>query len=50
MSSPSFFTQAGNFASVVAGGVDPRTGQFTARITLGHLVGNRTWAPLYPWS
>lgn len=28
MSSPSFFTQAGNFASAVADGVDPRTGEF----------------------
>ncbi|GGT71579.1 hypothetical protein GCM10010272_13240 [Streptomyces lateritius] len=41
MSSPSFFTQAGNFASAVAGGVDQRTGQFTARITLGRPLGRQ---------
>ncbi|MEV8327093.1 RHS repeat-associated core domain-containing protein [Kitasatospora sp. NPDC056731] len=48
MSSPSFFTQGGNFASAVSGGVDPRTGLFTAGITLGHLVGNRNLGPALP--
>ncbi|MEU1284174.1 RHS repeat-associated core domain-containing protein [Kitasatospora sp. NPDC005856] len=48
MSSPSFFSQAGNFASAVSGGVDPRTGLFNVQITLGHLVGNRNLGPTLP--
>ncbi|MFB7668609.1 RHS repeat-associated core domain-containing protein [Kitasatospora sp. NPDC056138] len=45
---PSFFSQAGNFGSAVAGGVDPRTGLFNVRIALGNLVGNRNLGPSLP--
>ncbi|MEV6978547.1 RHS repeat-associated core domain-containing protein [Kitasatospora sp. NPDC093806] len=47
-SPPSFFSQAGNFGSAVAGGVDPRTGLFNVRISLGNLVGNRNLGPSLP--
>ncbi|MEI5102694.1 RHS repeat-associated core domain-containing protein [Streptomyces sp. PmtG] len=47
-SASSFFTQATNFQSSVAGGVDPRTGLYNVRITLGHLVGNRNLGPSLP--
>ncbi|MED7955047.1 RHS repeat-associated core domain-containing protein [Streptomyces sp. BE303] len=47
-SPPSFYSQAGNFGSAVAGGVDPRTGLFNVRISLGNLVGNRNLGPSLP--
>ncbi|MEV0538092.1 hypothetical protein, partial [Kitasatospora sp. NPDC050463] len=47
-STPSFFTQAGNFASAVTGGVDPRTGLFNVQVVLGNLVGNRNLGPSLP--
>ncbi|MFE6104728.1 RHS repeat-associated core domain-containing protein [Streptomyces laurentii] len=42
------FTHATNFDSAVAGGVDPRTGLFNVRITLGHLVANYNLGPSLP--
>ncbi|MFE4016497.1 RHS repeat-associated core domain-containing protein [Streptomyces sp. NPDC059101] len=42
------FTHANNFDSAVSGGVDPRTGLFNVRITLGHLVANRNLGPSLP--
>lgn len=37
MSSPSFYTGAGNFLSAIQGGVDPRTGLFTVNLPLVNL-------------
>lgn len=37
MSSPSFYTSAGNFIDAVQGGVDPRTGLFTVNLPLMNL-------------
>ncbi|MGW2874267.1 hypothetical protein, partial [Kitasatospora sp. NPDC001225] len=47
-STSSLFTHATNFSSAVSGGVDPRTGLFSVRISLGHLVGNRALGPSLP--
>jgi RHS repeat-associated protein len=48
MNASGFFSQAGNFASAVSGGVDPRTGLYNVQITLGHLVGNCNLGPSLP--
>jgi len=40
MSSPSFLTQAGNFAGAMAGGADPRTGEFNELLQIGHRSGD----------
>ncbi|EJL88507.1 Rhs family protein [Herbaspirillum sp. CF444] len=40
-----FSTQAVNFVDAVSGGVDPRTGLFNPRLTLGQLVGNHNQGP-----
>ena len=45
-----YFTQAGNFASAVQGGVDPRTGLFSPTLPLAHLVGNAKLGPSLPIS
>jgi RHS repeat-associated protein len=37
MSSPSFYTSAGNFIDAIQGGVDPRTGLFTVNLPLMNL-------------
>lgn len=37
MSSPSFYTGAGNFVSAIQGGVDPRTGLFNVNLPLASL-------------
>lgn len=37
MSSPSFYTQAGNFLNTIQGGVDPRTGMFNISLPLANL-------------
>ncbi|VVE33634.1 tRNA3(Ser)-specific nuclease WapA [Pandoraea horticolens] len=47
-SAPSFFTQANNFVSAAAGGVDPRTGLFNFNLALGTLNGNRDLGPALP--
>jgi RHS repeat-associated protein len=41
-----FYTQSSNFVSAVAGGMDPRTGLFSATIPLGKLVGNNELGPI----
>ncbi|TPW38352.1 RHS repeat-associated core domain-containing protein, partial [Serratia sp. SRS-8-S-2018] len=45
---PSFFTQAVNFISTVAGGVDPRTGLYNVTLSLAQLKGNRGMGPVFP--
>ncbi|ULH11495.1 hypothetical protein MF265_01480 [Serratia marcescens] len=47
---PSFFTQAVNFISTVAGGVDPRTGLYNVTLSLAKLSGNRGMGPEFPVS
>ena len=49
MNTPSaFFSLAYNFASAVAGGVDPRTGQFNITLTLANLTSNNGLGPSVP--
>lgn len=42
------FTQATNFIDAIGGGVDPRTGVFTANIVLGQLTSNNGKGPDLP--
>lgn len=44
----SFFSQATNFTSAIAGGVDPRTGLYNLNIKLGQLTGNNNLGPTLP--
>lgn len=51
MSLPSFYTAAGNFINAVQGGVDPRTGLFSANLPLmkprsGDLAGPEVFLTL----
>lgn len=48
MAIPTFVTQATNFTSTLAGGVDPRTGLYTISIHLGQLLGNHGAGPALP--
>lgn len=43
-----FYSQAGNFTSAVSGGVDPRTGQYSVNINLGHVAANNLLGPSIP--
>jgi RHS repeat-associated protein len=44
----SFYSQAFNFVSAVAGGVDPRTGLFNVNMPLVSLIGNDNLGPSLP--
>jgi len=46
MSSPSFYTTAGNFIDTVQGGVDPRTGLFNVSLPLVNLRGGNLAGPV----
>lgn len=48
MAIPTFVTQATNFTSTLAGGVDPRTGLYGIAIHLGKLLGNHGAGPALP--
>ncbi|WP_277972950.1 RHS repeat-associated core domain-containing protein [Pantoea agglomerans] len=48
MSSPSFYSSAGNFVDTVQGGVDPRTGLFNVSLQLMNLLSGDLAGPQLP--